>query len=121
MDLVGLQEVTLWRIGRTGRIGDPGYTAGLGDDLTEPADDVEHRIDMVMVRGAVAPAASEVFGTAQQTPDGRWASDHLGHLAVLAGGTPSAPDPGRRAYDPQVTGAEDSTDDDRLARPAVRR
>ncbi|SCF14385.1 Metal-dependent hydrolase, endonuclease/exonuclease/phosphatase family [Micromonospora viridifaciens] len=64
--------------------GDPGYTAGLGDDLTQPADDVEHRIDMVMVRGTVAPVASEVFGTQRRTPDGRWASDHLGHQAVLA-------------------------------------
>ncbi|MCW3844722.1 endonuclease/exonuclease/phosphatase family protein [Micromonospora yasonensis] len=65
-------------------LGDPGYTAGLGDDLTEPADDVEHRIDMVLVRGTIAPVASEVFGAARQTPDGRWASDHLGHQAVLA-------------------------------------
>ncbi|MFG2057597.1 endonuclease/exonuclease/phosphatase family protein [Micromonospora sp. NPDC048930] len=64
--------------------GDPGYTAGLGDDLTEPADDVEHRIDMVLFRGPVTPVASEVFGTSRQTPDGRWASDHLGHQAVLA-------------------------------------
>ncbi|SCG70505.1 endonuclease/exonuclease/phosphatase family protein [Micromonospora inositola] len=64
--------------------GDPGYTAGLGDDLTEPADDVEHRIDMVMVRGTVVPVASEVFGTQRRTPGGRWASDHLGHQAVLA-------------------------------------
>lgn len=64
--------------------GDPGYTAGLGDDLTEPADDVEHRIDMVLVRGTVVPVASEVFGASRQTPGGRWASDHLGHQAVLA-------------------------------------
>ncbi|MEU2614724.1 endonuclease/exonuclease/phosphatase family protein [Micromonospora sp. NPDC007271] len=64
--------------------GDPGYTAGLGDDLTQPADDVEHRIDMVLVRGSVVPLASEVFGTQRRTPDGRWASDHLGHQAVLA-------------------------------------
>jgi endonuclease/exonuclease/phosphatase family metal-dependent hydrolase len=64
--------------------GDPGYTAGLGDELTEPADDVEHRIDMVMYRGAFTPVRSEVFGTERQTPDGRWASDHLGHVATLA-------------------------------------
>lgn len=63
---------------------DPGHTAGLGDDLTEPADDVEHRIDMVLVRGPVVPVASEVFGTDRRTADGRWASDHLGHVAVLA-------------------------------------
>ncbi|SCL30783.1 Metal-dependent hydrolase, endonuclease/exonuclease/phosphatase family [Micromonospora rhizosphaerae] len=64
--------------------GEPGYTAGLGDDLVEPADDVEHRIDMVMFRGAVVPVNSEVFGTERQTADGRWASDHLGHVAELA-------------------------------------
>lgn len=64
--------------------GEPGYTAGLGDELTQPADDVEHRIDMVMYRGAFTPVRSEVFGTERQTPDGRWASDHLGHVATLA-------------------------------------
>ncbi|MFR9775617.1 endonuclease/exonuclease/phosphatase family protein [Micromonospora sp. MS34] len=64
--------------------GDPGYTSGLGDDLDQPAGDVEHRIDMVMFRGAVVPVSSEVFGNERQTPDGRWASDHLGHVAVLA-------------------------------------
>lgn len=64
--------------------GEPGYTAGLGDDLTEPADDIEHRIDMVMFRGAVTPMSSTVFGTERQTPDGRWPSDHLGYVAVLA-------------------------------------
>jgi len=64
--------------------GDPGYTAGLGGDLNEPADDVEHRIDMVMVRGAVTPVASEVFGTERRTASGLWPSDHLGHVAVLA-------------------------------------
>lgn len=63
---------------------EPGYTAGLGDELTEPADDVEHRIDMVMYRGDFTPVRSEVFGTERQTPDGRWASDHLGYLAALA-------------------------------------
>lgn len=64
--------------------GDPGYTSGLGDDLTEPADDIEHRVDMVMFRGNVVPISSEVFGTERQTPDGRWASDHLGYAAELA-------------------------------------
>lgn len=64
--------------------GEPGYTAGLGDDLTEPADDIEHRVDMVMYRGQFTPVHSEVFGTQRQTPDGRWASDHLGYVATLA-------------------------------------
>lgn len=64
--------------------GEPGFTAGLGEDLDEPADDVEHRIDMVMFRGHVSPVSSRVFGTERRTPDGRWPSDHLGHVAVLA-------------------------------------
>lgn len=64
--------------------GEPGYTAGLGDNLTEPADGVEHRVDLVMFRGTVVPVSSELFGTERQTPDGRWASDHLGHVARLA-------------------------------------
>lgn len=64
--------------------GEPGYTSGLGDDLTEPADAVEHRIDMVLVRGAVVPVAGEVFGTERRTAAGRWPSDHLGYLATVA-------------------------------------
>lgn len=64
--------------------GDPGYTAGLGNDLTEPADDLEHRIDMVMYRGAVVPVDSWLVGNTVRTAGGRWPSDHLGHIAVLA-------------------------------------
>jgi endonuclease/exonuclease/phosphatase family metal-dependent hydrolase len=63
--------------------GDPGYTAGLGDDLNEPAGDVEHRVDMVMFRGALTPEDSWLIGNTVQTADGRWPSDHLGHVAVL--------------------------------------
>ncbi|MEU5786774.1 endonuclease/exonuclease/phosphatase family protein [Micromonospora purpureochromogenes] len=63
---------------------EPGYTAGLGDDLNQPADAVEHRIDMVLFRGEVVPVSSLIFGNERQTPDGRWASDHLGYQAVLA-------------------------------------
>jgi endonuclease/exonuclease/phosphatase family metal-dependent hydrolase len=79
--LVGGGMVDSWPILHPG---DPGYTAGLGDDLTQPAWDVENRIDMVMFRGAVVPVSSGLFGTERQTPDGRWASDHLGHVATLA-------------------------------------
>ncbi|MFE9657211.1 endonuclease/exonuclease/phosphatase family protein [Micromonospora sp. NPDC006431] len=79
--LVGGGMIDTWPVLHPG---DPGYTSGLGDDLNQPAGDVEHRIDMVLVKGAVVPVRSEVFGTERQTPDGRWASDHLGHAAVLA-------------------------------------
>jgi endonuclease/exonuclease/phosphatase family metal-dependent hydrolase len=64
--------------------GDPGYTAGLGDDLNQPATSVEHRIDMVMFRGQVTPVDSWLVGNTVQTAGGRWPSDHLGHVAVLA-------------------------------------
>lgn len=63
---------------------DRGYTAGLGDDLDEPAGDLEHRVDLVMMRGDISPISSHLFGTEHTTPDGRWPSDHLGHVAVLA-------------------------------------
>jgi hypothetical protein len=64
--------------------GDPGYTSGLGDDLNQPAGDLENRIDMVMFRGDVVPIDSWLVGNTVQTPGGRWPSDHLGHVAVLA-------------------------------------
>ncbi|MEU4481000.1 endonuclease/exonuclease/phosphatase family protein [Micromonospora sp. NPDC023966] len=63
---------------------DPGYTVDLGVDLNQPADSLEHRVDLILVRGAVKPLRSEVFGTERRTPGGRWASDHLGHAATLA-------------------------------------
>ncbi|KKJ97784.1 endonuclease/exonuclease/phosphatase family protein [Micromonospora sp. HK10] len=63
---------------------DPGYTVDLGVDLDQPADSLEHRVDLILVRGRVTPLCSEVFGTERRTPDGRWASDHLGHAATLA-------------------------------------
>lgn len=65
--------------------GDPGYTASLGDDLNEPPDAVEHRIDMVMLSGAVTPVKSKLYGDDldNRTPGGLWPSDHLGHAALL--------------------------------------
>lgn len=65
--------------------GDPGFTAGLGDDLNEPKDSLEHRIDMVMVRGAVKPVWAKLFGNEphNRTDGGLWPSDHLGHAAHL--------------------------------------
>jgi endonuclease/exonuclease/phosphatase family metal-dependent hydrolase len=66
--------------------GDPGFTSGLGDDLNEPADDLENRVDMVMVRGdGIKPIKSNLVGNdpRNRTPDGLWPSDHLGHVATL--------------------------------------
>lgn len=66
--------------------GDPGYTSGLGDDLNEPADSLEYRIDMVMFRGdGIKPIKSELVGNdpRDRTPSGLWPSDHLGHVATL--------------------------------------
>lgn len=64
--------------------GDPGNTAGLGDDLVQPPDSLENRIDMVLFRGVVVPVAGELFGNERQTADGRWPSDHLGYVVTLA-------------------------------------
>ncbi|WP_373684215.1 endonuclease/exonuclease/phosphatase family protein [Micromonospora thermarum] len=79
--------------------GEPGYTSGLGDDLIQPADDVEHRIDMVMVRGAVVPVASEVFGTAttRSLPTARPALDPATPSSTLStrAARPSAAAPAR--------------------------
>ncbi|MFI6233510.1 hypothetical protein ACIBD9_08120 [Micromonospora sp. NPDC050784] len=43
----------------------------MGDDLSQPEGAVEHRIDMVLFRGALVPVSSLIFGTERQTPDGR--------------------------------------------------
>jgi endonuclease/exonuclease/phosphatase family metal-dependent hydrolase len=64
--------------------GDAGPTAGLGSDLDQPADSLENRIDMVMFRGAFVPRSSHLFGNERQTAQGRWPSDHLGHVATLS-------------------------------------
>jgi endonuclease/exonuclease/phosphatase family metal-dependent hydrolase len=66
--------------------GDPGFTSSLGDDLIEPPDALENRIDMVMFRGAgIKPIKSELVGNdpRNRTPGGLWPSDHLGHVATL--------------------------------------
>ncbi|HEV2088233.1 MAG TPA: endonuclease/exonuclease/phosphatase family protein, partial [Cryptosporangiaceae bacterium] len=66
--------------------GDPGYTASYGDDLDQPADALEHRIDMVMIRGTLTPIKSRLTGNDpdNRTAGGLWGSDHLGHVAQLA-------------------------------------
>ncbi|HKA68100.1 MAG TPA: endonuclease/exonuclease/phosphatase family protein [Actinomycetes bacterium] len=65
--------------------GDPGFTSSLGDDLNDPADALEHRVDMVMFKGDVTPAKSYRTGNdpKNRTASGLWPSDHLGYLAVL--------------------------------------
>ncbi|MBC7595679.1 MAG: endonuclease/exonuclease/phosphatase family protein [Kineosporiaceae bacterium] len=78
--LVGGGMVDTWPILHPG---EPGSTAGFGDELNQPADSVEHRIDLIMFKGNVTPEKSWTFGSERQTSDGRWASDHLGHAAEL--------------------------------------
>jgi endonuclease/exonuclease/phosphatase family metal-dependent hydrolase len=65
--------------------GDPGFTSSLGDDLNDPPDALEHRIDMVMFKGDVTPAKSYRTGNdpKNRTASGLWPSDHLGYVAVL--------------------------------------
>jgi endonuclease/exonuclease/phosphatase family metal-dependent hydrolase len=70
----------------------PGHTC-CHDDLSDPLDLLDQRIDFVMVRDARAPAgapapgafAVEIFGDDQteRTEGGRWPADHAGILAAL--------------------------------------
>lgn len=65
--------------------GDPGFTSSLGDDLVDPPDALEHRIDLIMFLGEVEPKRSWLTGNdpRNRTESGLWPSDHLGHVAVL--------------------------------------
>lgn len=65
--------------------GDPGFTSSLGDDLTDPPDALEHRVDMVMFSGDVTPAKAYRTGNdpKNRSASGLWPSDHLGYVAVL--------------------------------------
>jgi hypothetical protein len=58
--------------------GDPGFTSSLGDDLNDPPDAPEHRIDMVMFTGDVTPASLTDRERSQEPNRVRlWPSDHL--------------------------------------------
>jgi endonuclease/exonuclease/phosphatase family metal-dependent hydrolase len=64
---------------------DPGWTSGLSETVDDPtAEDIDHRIDLVLTRGvdgAAMPADKpEIVGTdpENRSADGLWPSDHAG-------------------------------------------
>lgn len=67
--------------------GDPGFTAGFNELLTDPSAEatLEHRVDHVMTTPAVGLRSSRRYGTDpdNRTVDGMWPSDHAGVAAVL--------------------------------------
>ena len=67
--------------------GDPGYTAGFNETLTDPSADgaLEHRVDHVMTSPEVGIIRSRIYGTDpdNRTAGGLWPSDHAGVAATL--------------------------------------
>jgi endonuclease/exonuclease/phosphatase family metal-dependent hydrolase len=67
--------------------GDPGYTAGYNELLTDPSAEgaLEHRVDHVMTSAGVGVVRSRLYGTDadNRTAAGLWPSDHAGVLATL--------------------------------------
>jgi endonuclease/exonuclease/phosphatase family metal-dependent hydrolase len=70
-----------WRVSGA----DPGLTCCQEADLTNVASTAYTRIDLVLTRTA-AVKTNEIFltGTTAKTPDGLWASDHFGVVAILS-------------------------------------
>jgi endonuclease/exonuclease/phosphatase family metal-dependent hydrolase len=68
--------------------GDPGFTAGYSELLTDPAGAgaLEHRVDHVLVTSDIGVVGSRLYGTdpAARTASGMWPSDHAGVAATLA-------------------------------------
>ncbi|MGH9277802.1 MAG: endonuclease/exonuclease/phosphatase family protein [Acidimicrobiales bacterium] len=67
--------------------GDPGFTAGFNELLSDPvaAGALEHRVDHVMTTRGVGVVRSRIYGTDpdNRTTDGLWPSDHTGVAATL--------------------------------------
>ena len=67
--------------------GDPGYTAGFNELLTDATAEgaLEHRVDHVMTTGNVGVVSSRLYGIDpdNRTPSGQWPSDHAGVAASL--------------------------------------
>ena len=67
--------------------GDPGYTAGFNELLTDPSPEgaLEHRVDHVMTSPGVGIVRSRIYGTDpdNRTASGMWPSDHAGVAATL--------------------------------------
>ncbi|HEU4448867.1 MAG TPA: endonuclease/exonuclease/phosphatase family protein [Gaiellaceae bacterium] len=65
---------------------DPGLTCCWETHLLSPLPPFDERIDLVLVRGALAPLRAEIVGedpVADRTPSGLFHSDHAGVVATL--------------------------------------
>jgi endonuclease/exonuclease/phosphatase family metal-dependent hydrolase len=67
------------------RAPDPGFTAHQAENLLNPTSVLNHRIDLVLFRGAFGVAEINLIGDqpADRTPSGLWPSDHAGVAATL--------------------------------------
>jgi endonuclease/exonuclease/phosphatase family metal-dependent hydrolase len=67
------------------RAGDPGFTCCQAPDLLNATSLLNHRIDLVMLRGAFQVTEISLIGNqpADRTPSGLWPSDHAGVAATL--------------------------------------
>lgn len=76
----GLRDA--WRGAGGGR---PGLTCCFDVSLTDPSDQVEKRIDLVMLGNGVRAVSARLVGgrLAARTPGGLWPSDHIGVVASL--------------------------------------
>jgi endonuclease/exonuclease/phosphatase family metal-dependent hydrolase len=68
--------------------GDPGYTSGQNQTLTNPVSLLDQRIDLILVHGAVRTVEAHVVGhepfrSQTQPPGPIWPSDHVGVVATL--------------------------------------
>jgi endonuclease/exonuclease/phosphatase family metal-dependent hydrolase len=68
--------------------GDPGLTCCFAPDLRDPAVGLTERIDFVLYRGALSPAAVTVVGASpsSKTAAGLYPSDHAGVVATFRAG-----------------------------------
>ncbi len=82
--LVAFGLVDTWAVANPG---DPGFTAGFNELLTDASAEgaLEHRVDHVMTLGDVDVVKSRLTGTDpdDRTASGLWPSDHAGLAAVL--------------------------------------
>lgn len=83
--LLGAGLVDTWAVAHPG---DPGFTAGFNELLTDPSAEgaLEHRVDHVLVTPDIAVVGSRLVGTDpdDRTVSGMWPSDHAGVVATLA-------------------------------------
>jgi endonuclease/exonuclease/phosphatase family metal-dependent hydrolase len=66
-------------------MGDPGFSAGLRDDLLGPVTDLKTRIDLALFKGNIAAVSAHLVGNQEtdRTPSGLLPSDHAGLVATV--------------------------------------